>query len=92
MTDVIVPNVVYVLCALTSALCAGLLLRTYRRSPGRQKLLLVVATGFIGLAVHSAFLVVDMIFLTSVDLSLARSLVGLVAMASLLFGLIWETR
>ncbi len=81
---------VYAACAVTSLACAALLLRTYvrRRSP----LLLWSSLCFGGLAVNNMILFVDKVVVTHVDLSLARSLSGLIAVSLLLYGLISETR
>lgn len=81
---------VYVLCALTSALCAGLLTRAYLR--GRMRLLLWSALCFCGLALHNLLLVVDRLVVPDVDLLLLRDATGLAAVSVLLFGLIWESR
>jgi hypothetical protein len=81
---------VYVLCALTSLFCAGLLIRSYRAQ--RTRLLLWSSLCFIGLALNNALLVVDLIIVPQVDLSLLRTAVAVVAMFLLLVGLIWESR
>ena len=83
-------TVVYVLCALTSALCAVLLVRGWLAE--RMRLMLWSALCFVGLAVNNALLVVDRSVLPDVDLSLLRDASGLVAVSVLLFGLIWESR
>lgn len=85
-----VATVVYVACAATSALCAGLLVRSYRRSSVR--LLLWSALCFVGLAVNNILLVVDKKVVPDVDLQILRDVSGLVAVSLLLFGLIWESR
>ena len=81
---------VYVLCALTSALCAALLLRTFLRS--RAKLLLWTSLCFIGLALNNALLFVDLVVLPSIDLVAARNITALLAMSILLYGLVWESK
>jgi hypothetical protein len=82
---------VYVMCAVTSLLCAGLLLRSYAR--GRSRLLLWTSLCFVGLALNNLLLVIDLVILpASVDLSLWRTGVAAVAGCVLLFGLIWEAR
>ena len=50
-------TIVYILCALTSSLCAVLLLRRYARS--RLRLLLWSGLCFIGLALNALLLIVD---------------------------------
>jgi hypothetical protein len=83
-----VAATVYLLCAITAALCAGLLLVAYRR--GRYRLLLWSGLCFAGLTVNNALLVLDKIVLPAVDLSLPRTLIALLSMMVLLYGLIWE--
>ena len=82
--------VAYVLCAVTSVLCAVLLVRSYLAA--RVRLLLWAALCFVGLAVNNVLLVVDREILPDVDLSLLRDGSGLIAVSILLFGLIWESR
>jgi hypothetical protein len=82
---------VYVLCAITSALCAVLLLRSHRRS--RTRLLLWTSLSFVGLALNNLLLVIDLVLLpASIDLSLIRSMTATLAGVVLVFGLIWEAR
>ncbi len=80
---------VYVLCFLTSAVCAALLVRSYLRS--RTRLLMWSAACFTLLALNNLLLVVDLLVLPAVDLSLLRSLSSFAAVATLLYGFIWET-
>jgi hypothetical protein len=79
---------VYVLCALTSAFCAALLLREYRRSPA--PLLFWSSLSFVGWAINNALVFTDLVMLPAVDLSLARALVAVAAVGLLLYGLIWD--
>ncbi len=82
---------VYVMCAVTSFLCAALLLRSWARS--RTRLLLWTSLCFVALAINNILLVIDMVLLpTSIDLSLWRTSVAAIAGCVLLFGLIWEAR
>jgi Family of unknown function (DUF5985) len=83
-------NVVYILCAATSSLCAGLLFRGYRRSGAR--LLFWSALCFIGLALNNVMLIVDVRVVPGIDLSTWRMAPAVVGAALLLYGLIWETR
>ncbi len=80
---------VYVLCALTSAACAVLLLRAWRQT--RQRLLLWSALCFVGLALNNLLLVVDVRFTPAHDLSSLRTLPALAGIALLLFGFVWDT-
>lgn len=79
---------VYLLCALTSAACAVLLVRGYRRSQSR--LLLWSSLCFVGLAANNALLVVDRIIVKDVDLSTWRLVPAVIGVAVLVYGLIWE--
>jgi hypothetical protein len=84
------PELVYVLCALTSVLCAGLLLRSYRTN--RSRLLLWSTLCFVGLAINNILLFVDIVLVPEVDLRWLRSGSGLIAMILLAIGLVWESR
>lgn len=80
---------VYVLSFLTSAVCGWLLVRSYLQN--RTKLLLWSAACFVLLAINNLFVVIDMILLpTQVDLAFARIALNLAAIATLLYGFIWE--
>lgn len=83
-------ELVYVLCALTSIVCAVLLFRGHRSS--RTTLLFWSSLCFAGLALNNLLLLVDLIVAPDIDLSLWRSGVALGAMMVLLFGLVWELR
>jgi len=83
-------EVVYVLCALTSLFCAGLLGRRYRTQ--RTRLLLWCMLGFIGLVINNALLVVDLLIVPDVDLVFVRVAVAVVAMGMFMIGLVWEPR
>jgi hypothetical protein len=83
-------QLVYILCFLTSALCAGLLVRGYTRS--RSRILLWSAACFVLLAMNNLLAVVDLVLLpTQVDLSAARIGSSLAGVLVLLYGFIWET-
>ncbi len=81
---------VYVLCALTSILCALLLVRSWRRS--RARLLLWSSLCFVGLAANNVLLFVDRVVVPESDLSFPRALTAVLAVGLLLIGLIWERR
>jgi hypothetical protein len=81
---------VYILGALTSFACAVLLLRGYAN--GRQRLLLWSGFCFIGLALSNSLIFVDLVILPDVNLYRIRLLTAAVAMAMLLYGLIWESK
>ena len=79
----------YILCALTSIACAGLLFIAYRRS--RARLLLWNLWCFAWLAVNNVLLVVDLAMIEDVDLSTVRIAAALAGLLVLLFGLIYDT-
>jgi hypothetical protein len=80
---------IYVLCALTSAACAVLLLRAFART--RVRLLLWSALCFVGLTGNNALLFLDLVMMPATDLGLARGVVALGALAVLVYGLIGES-
>ena len=80
--------VVYALCAVTSLLCALLLLRAYVRDRGR--LALYCALCFSGLALNNLLLFADMLFV--LDLEVWRKLPAVAGVVLLLFGFISEAR
>jgi len=81
-------EVVYLLCAVTSVVCAILLHRGYRQT--RTRLLFWSSLCFAGLALNNVLLVVDLVIVPATDLSTLRGLVALAAIMTLLFGLVWE--
>lgn len=82
---------VYILCALTSAACAVLLLRGYSRSG--QRLLLWSGLCFVSLSLSNVLLFVDLVLIgPETDLSLLRISLALLGVATLLYGLIWDSQ
>jgi hypothetical protein len=81
---------VYILCAITSVVCAALLLVGYRRD--RTRLLLWASVCFAGLAANNVLLFVDLVMVPSVSLLLWRNSIAVAAIGLFLFGLIWEPR
>ena len=79
---------VYALCMLTSAFCAVLLLREFRRTGAR--LLLWSSLSFVAWAANNALVFTDLVVLPASDLSVGRSGVALVAVSLLLYGLITD--
>lgn len=80
---------VYILCAITSLLCAWLLWRRYQAS--RTRLLLWSSLCFLGLAVNNCLLFVDLVAVPDADLSLLRHLTALVALSVFIYGLIVDS-
>ncbi|MFP5286060.1 MAG: DUF5985 family protein [Thermoanaerobaculia bacterium] len=83
-------SAVYALCALTSGLCAALLLRAWLSS--RARLLLWSTLSFVGLTLNNLLLFADLIVFPEIDLSLSRTLTAAIAVMVLLLGLIWDSR
>jgi hypothetical protein len=79
---------VYLLCLLTSVVCAWLLIRGYQRN--RTTLLLWSAACFALLALNNLLVVLDILVLPDIDLSLARTACNLAAVGTLVYGFIWE--
>lgn len=82
--------VLYIVTCLTTGICAFLLLRAYARV--RRPLLLWSGLCFVGLTVSSSLVIADLLVFPQIDLYTYRLGVGGVAMALLLFGLVWESR
>lgn len=82
-------TLIYSLCALTSLLCAVLLLRGFVRS--RFRLLLWSGLCFVGLTANNVLVILDrVVFPYDIDMSTWRLVVALVAVLMLLFGLILQ--
>lgn len=79
---------IYVLCAVTSAICAILLLLAFRR--GGYRLLLWSGLCFVGLTINNLLLVIDKLIVPDVDLAILRTTAAFVSMVILLYGLIWD--
>ena len=84
------PELVYVLCALTSVLCAGLLLRSYRSN--KTRLLLWSTLCFVWLAINNILLFVDIVLVPDISLQFWRTGSAFIALVLLTIGLIWESR
>jgi hypothetical protein len=83
-------GLVYLLCAATSLLCAAMLFRAYRKQ--RVRLLFWSGLCFLGLMIDNMMLYIDVVMIPEVDLSLWRKMPGLIALAVLLYGLVWESK
>ncbi len=79
---------IYLLCVITSLLCAWLLARACLR--GRAKLLLWSSICFALLALNNLVLTVDILLLPANDLTILRVITALLAVGVLLYGFIWE--
>lgn len=80
-------TVLYCLCFLTSLICAGLLIRSYRKN--RTSLLLWSGICFALLAVNNFFLVLDLIVFPNIDFAPARAASALLAVGALVYGFVW---
>jgi hypothetical protein len=81
---------IYVLCALTSIVCAVLLQQQYART--RTRLLAWSALCFAGLAANNLIVLADLILFPELDMGLLRTAVALLAVSSLVVGLVGESR
>jgi hypothetical protein len=89
MTPLLQPTI-YLLCLVTSAGCAYLLVRSYRKT--RTRLLLWSALCFVLLAVNNLLVFIDLVLLpVTIDLIPLRQLASLAAVGILLFGFVWES-
>lgn len=84
------PAIVYLLCLVTAIGCALLLTHAWRRT--RAPLLLWSALCFGFLALNNFFVVLDMVFVHTVDLTIARQISALLAITVMLYGFIWKIR
>jgi len=85
-----IASVVYILCALTSAACAIMLLRGYFRS--RARFLLWSALCFIALFINNLLLMIDKLYIPE-RVAFPQALRGSVALIGLLlliYGLIFD--
>jgi hypothetical protein len=83
-------ELVYVLCALTSIVCAVMLLRAYRAS--RTRLLLWSGICFVGLALNNLLVLVDLFVVPELDLRVFRTAVATVSLLVLVHGLVGESK
>lgn len=82
-------DLVYILCGLTSLVCAVLLLRSYIRV--KSRILLWSGLCFTALFLNNTLLFADAIIFPDVYLLPWRHVMILAGAALLLYGLIWET-
>ena len=82
-------EVIYLMCALTSVVCAWLLGRAFLERRGR--LLLWTCICFVGLALNNFLVLVDLILVPEIDLYLLRASVAFVGLFTLVFGLLWDS-
>lgn len=80
---------VYILETLTSALCAVLLWRGYRR--GKKRLLLWSSLCFAGFTITNFLIFLDLVIFPERDLYMLRLASTDISLALLLYGLVWES-
>lgn len=80
----------YILTALTTLLCAILLLRAYMRV--RKRLLLWSGLCFVGLTVSNLLVIADLMMFPAIDFYTYRLGSAALGMGLLVFGLVWESR
>ena len=80
---------VYILCFVTSAGCGWLLLAAHART--RAPLLLWSGLCFLLLAINEGLVVVDVLVVPETSLFPARTVVALVAISLMLYGLIFSS-
>jgi hypothetical protein len=83
-----IPDLVYLLCFVTSATSAVLLWRMYWRH--RTHLLLCGSLCLAGLAVNNVLLVVDLVVISSPAFAAARAVLAAVSTLTLVIALIWD--
>lgn len=81
---------VYLLCTITSLMCAVLLFKGYRDSQSR--LLFWSSLCFAGLALNNVLLLADLVTGAGIDLRLARTGIAVVSLYMLIHGLVGESR
>jgi hypothetical protein len=78
---------IYFMCALTALACFALLWRAWLRN--RAALLFWSALCFAGLTMSNVLLVIDKLVVLDQDFTTQRLAITLVALALLIFGLVW---
>ena len=84
-------SLIYILCALTSAACAAMLLRGFLRS--RARFLLWSCLCFAALFLNNLMLMIDRVVVPEGRTVFAaewRSAVALVGLSLLIYGLVWD--
>lgn len=81
-------QVTYLLCALTSMACFGLLIRSFLKT--RVRLLLWCSLCFFFFSVQNVLLFIDFILVPEISMIFWRTVIGFVGATILLLGLIWE--
>ena len=82
-------QLVYILCGLTSIVCALLLYRQYRLKRGRLSFWSMLC--FVCFAITNVLLYLDLVVFPATDLSILRNSITLAGMMMLLCGMIRES-
>jgi hypothetical protein len=82
------PSAVFILCFITSAICAWLLMRSYLQV--RSQMLFWSAACFVLLALNNLIIILDLFVVRGMDLGVARLAASLAAISVLIFGFIWR--
>ncbi len=82
------PAAVFLLCFGTSVVCLVLLVRAYLRT--KSRLLFWSAACFVLLAINNGLLFLDLAVVPDSDLRIMRHATALAAIATLLYGFIWD--
>ena len=82
------PTLVYLLCFATSAACAFLLARSFRKA--RSRMLFWSSLCFVLLAMVNLIVIFDLVIYPAVDFRPYRLWLTLIAVSLLLFGFIWD--
>jgi hypothetical protein len=80
--------VVYILCFLTSALCALLLIRAYFAS--KRRFLLMCALSFVLITANNFMVFADLVLLPDGTLVGPRQFVLIIAIGVMIYGFMWE--
>jgi hypothetical protein len=88
--DGMLSSALYILTCLTMLICAVLLLRAYKTV--RRRLLLWAGLCFAVLTISYFLVALDLVFMRATDLYTWRLSATAMAMALLLYGLIWESQ
>jgi len=84
-----VTAVVYLLCVVTSALCAFLLFRAHQRTA--RRFLFWGALCFVFLMINNAFVFIDLIWFPEGSLVAFRQFAALIAVSVMIYGFMWKT-
>ena len=79
---------VYLMCTVTSAVCAILLLREYRRTASR--VLLWCGLAFVGFTISNALVFTDFVLLPEWNLATVRAMSNWIATTVLVVALVWD--